>query len=72
MAHVEADAGARQAVLDRMFQAMTELEGVVTEADARDQRMTGADSAKQQELAGRFPALTRASSTTPTRNGDVR
>lgn len=64
MAHVEADAGARQTVLDRMFQAMTELEGVVTEADARDQRMTGAEGAKRHELGQRFPALSK--------NGDVR
>lgn len=59
MAHVEADAKARQDTLDRMFQAMTELEGVVTEADARDQRMTGADSVRTQELGSRFPAMSR-------------
>ena len=64
MAHVESDAKARQDVLDRMFQAMTELEGVVTEADARDARMTGADSALTQELGSRFPALSK--------NGNVR
>ena len=57
MAHVEADAQARQDALDRMFQAMTELEGVVTEADARDARMTGADGARQQDLKARFPAF---------------
>ena len=57
MAHVESDAQARQDALDRMFQAMTELETVITEADAREARMTGTNDAQRQDFTERFPAL---------------
>lgn len=57
MAHTRADAKARQNALDGLFQSITELEGVVAEAEDREQRMTGADSATRQANIERFPAL---------------
>ena len=64
MAHTRTDAKARQNALDRMFQSMNDLERVVTEADARDSRMTAGDSARRQEMTSRFPALGGISSGT--------
>lgn len=57
MAHTRADVKARQNALDGLFQAITELEGVVAEAEAREQRLTGTDSTQAQENKTRFPAL---------------
>ena len=57
MVHTRTDAKARQNALDRMFGVMNDLERVVTEADARDSRMTAGDGARRQEMTSRFPAL---------------
>lgn len=57
MAHTRSDGEARQKALDRMFQLMSDLERAITEAEARDQRMAGVDSARNQQMAERFPAM---------------
>lgn len=57
MAHTPADTAARQRALDGLFQAINELEQLTTDAETREQRMTGRDSARQQANAARFPAL---------------
>jgi hypothetical protein len=57
MPHKRADSKTRQSALDLMFQALTELEGVVTESETRDQRMSSASSARRQETESRFPAF---------------
>jgi hypothetical protein len=40
-----------------MFQALTDLEGAVTEAESRDQRMTGGEGEKAKKTRDRFPAF---------------
>lgn len=57
MAHTPADTAARQKALDGLFQSIAELERVINEAETREQRMTGHDSAREQANAARFPAL---------------
>lgn len=50
--HKPANAEARQYQLDKTYQALTKLEGVVTEAELREQRMDAAPAID----ATRFPA----------------
>lgn len=57
MAHTRADASARQESLTELHAAVDELERLITEAEARDQRMAPAQAAKAQELKARFPAM---------------
>jgi hypothetical protein len=57
MPHKRADSKARQNALDEMFQALTDLEGVVAEAETRDQRVAASGSAKAKETRDRFPAF---------------
>lgn len=57
MAHTRADASARQESLTELRSAVDELERLITEAEARDQRMASVQAAKAQELRSRFPAM---------------
>ncbi|GAA1203209.1 hypothetical protein [Pseudonocardia alaniniphila] len=60
MAHTRANSKARQDELDRMFTMITDCEGVVTQAEARDQRFATSDSAKAKANRERFPAFGEA------------
>jgi hypothetical protein len=57
MPHKRADSKARQNALDEMFQALTELDGAVTEAEFRDQRIAASEGEKIKANRERFPAL---------------
>lgn len=55
MAHKKADTAYLQDKLDEMYRGLTTLENAITQAEQREVRMTGAESA----LADRLPALKR-------------
>ena len=57
MSHTRANDRSRQSALDELYQAITEMDAAVTDAESREQRMSSREDLGRAQLAERFPAF---------------
>ncbi len=57
MAHTLADSQTRQQAVDSLYAAITELEGVVAEAESREGRRDALGRSQAEAAVRRFPAM---------------
>ncbi|MCE0764825.1 hypothetical protein LWC35_18210 [Pseudonocardia kujensis] len=60
MAHTRADSNERQSALDALYHAVNELERLVTEEEARQERFSKTEGEKAQQARERFSAFRSA------------